>query len=115
MAGTALRLLRCRYGRHGCRRAVLCHPARPLRCLEGAPAPPVRRSALAAVRPGRAAGRPPPVEGAAPPPSLAVATALARVRAKQGRRWERGSHLHVGPGCQPPFVLFLFSNFNYLF
>ena len=58
------------------RRAVL--PCSPLRCLEGVPAPPVR--------PGRGPARPPPAVGAAQLPSLAVATALARVRGKAGER-----------------------------
>ena len=59
-------------------------PALAAACLAAPPAGHRRRGSAAAGRPGRA-------------------PAVARGRAGEGD-WELGSHLHVGPGCEPPFL-----------
>jgi len=91
-------LLRHRRGHHGRRYAILSRPA-------GAPAPPVW--------PGRVAGQPPPAGEAAPPPSLAVATALARVRGRVGELAGLPPTDGWGPVVSPYLVWFFLFQIIY--
>ena len=94
-----------------CRRPSPCAPPPPPR----APSPRPARAPLPLRRPHVCALAPRPGRAAASLPGRAPATARRAEQAKHGRRgwnWELGSHLHVGPSCQAPPLMFSFLLFD---